>query len=61
MTTEASSPSRLSTRDCGGGKDVVNFHARTTGSLGQIYVCKSKKLVVTHLNRIKNDYQLRPA
>jgi hypothetical protein len=41
------------------GKDEVCFDARTTGSLGQMHVRKSKKLVVTHLNRIKNDYQLQ--
>jgi hypothetical protein len=41
------------------GKDEVCFDARTTGSLGQMHVRKSKKLVVTHLNRVKNDYQLQ--
>src|ERR1019366_4968185 len=41
------------------GKDVVCFDARTTGSLGQMHVRKSKTLVIRHLNRIKNDYTLQ--
>jgi hypothetical protein len=41
------------------GKDTVCFDARTTGSLGQMHVRKSKTLVITHLNRIKNDYTLQ--
>jgi hypothetical protein len=42
-----------------GWAEDVTFDARTTGSLGQMHVRKSKKLAITHLNRIKNDYQLQ--
>jgi len=47
-------------RDCDQqNKDEVCFDARTTGSLGQIHVRKEKKLIIHHLNRVKNDYQLQ--
>src|SRR5450755_2989111 len=42
-----------------GWAEDVTFDARTTGSLGQMHVRKSKRLAITHLNRIKNDYQLQ--